>query len=259
LPEINVEVCAMAIESTYGSIGNWLAAVVHHWEVIVVTGAIPFFIDLIDKMFDWQMPKKLYVVFVGLGLLLAMFSAWKEERDAKDASFGDKARVESQFNQCDKERAVNDAVAKSCSASLGFQQTRNDGQQDLFNRCLLSLGVSNKPEPASIKISDTSFDGNVGKDKEGKDKRLWVLTAIVNKTTSPFQGTFKCDGDFVVVQGRLAIPNAGDANEIVSNHTLSDGGYRVEYVQPSAWNPNMPMLFIGVAVERPKGCKFKLD
>jgi hypothetical protein len=67
---------------------DWLLALVHHWELVVVTGAIPFVIDLVDKIWGWKMPKKVYVGFVAMGLFLAMFATWRDEH-ARANSCGD--------------------------------------------------------------------------------------------------------------------------------------------------------------------------
>jgi hypothetical protein len=61
--------------------GEWLGTVVEHWELIVVTGAIPFGIELIDRLLDKKMSKKWYAIFVAIGLMLAMFTSWREQRD----------------------------------------------------------------------------------------------------------------------------------------------------------------------------------
>jgi len=60
---------------------EWILAVLEHWELIVAAGAIAFILDLIDKFFEWKMPKKYYAVFVAIGLFLATFTAWREERN----------------------------------------------------------------------------------------------------------------------------------------------------------------------------------
>ena len=62
---------------------EWLLALVHHWELIVVTGAIPFAIDLLDRVFEWKMPKRMYIVFLAAGLFLAMFAAWRDEHESQ--------------------------------------------------------------------------------------------------------------------------------------------------------------------------------
>jgi hypothetical protein len=65
---------------------EWLGTVIEHWELIVVSGAIPFAIELIDRLLDKKMPKKWYAIFVSIGLALAMFASWREQRDKNVAS-----------------------------------------------------------------------------------------------------------------------------------------------------------------------------
>jgi hypothetical protein len=72
--------------------GKWLFAVVEHWELIVASGAIAFVIDLIDRFWEWRMPKKWYAWFVGVGLFLAMFAAWQDQyRDGESCRLTVKA------------------------------------------------------------------------------------------------------------------------------------------------------------------------
>jgi hypothetical protein len=42
---------------------------------------VPFLltIDLLDRVFEWKMPKRMYIVFLAAGLFLAMFAAWRDE------------------------------------------------------------------------------------------------------------------------------------------------------------------------------------
>jgi hypothetical protein len=195
-------------------------------------------------------------------ILIGCYRAWVfEHKNAQNAMYGKDGKSEAwaKYNQCDKERAVNDVLGKSCSASLSYQQSRNDGQQDLFNKCLLALGVTNKPQPAVIKVSDTSFDVNMGKDKNGKEYRLWVITVFVDKNVMPLRGTFRCAGNFSVLQGRIAGPNNHETSYLGTSHRLEDGGYRIESVDPAIWQPETPLLFVGSSTDRPTGCKFQLD
>ena len=60
---------------------DWVLAIFHHWEAIVAFGVVPFVIDLLDRFWEWKMPKKWYAVFVLLGLVAAMHMAWREERE----------------------------------------------------------------------------------------------------------------------------------------------------------------------------------
>jgi len=196
-------------------------------------------------------------------LFIGCYRAWVfEHNNAQAAMYGKDGKSEAwaRYNQCDKERAVNDVLAKSCSTNLTYQQSRNDGQQDLFNRCLLELGLKSKPEPVVIKVSEAAFNANLGKDeKSAKDLRYWVIAAFVNREVTPFNGTFRCAGNFVVRQGRLAISNVRDDSQLNTSHRLEDGGYRIESVQPSTWRPDRPLLFVGISAEPPTDCKFKLD
>jgi hypothetical protein len=196
-------------------------------------------------------------------VLIGCYRAWVfEHNNAQAAMYGKdgKSEVWAKYNECDKEKAVNEVLEKSCSANLGYQQSRNDGQQDLFNRCLLALGLRNKPEPIVVKISDAAFNASLGKDeKSGKDVQAWVIVASVNRDVTPLKGTFRCAKDFVIRQGRLSAPNNLEDSQVFTSHRLEDGGYRIESVDPAVWRPDNPLLFIELSAERPTGCKFQLD
>jgi hypothetical protein len=64
---------------------EWIGAVLEHWELIIVSGAIPFLLEIAEKLWDKKMSRKWYVVFLIIGLFLAMFAAWREKNtEAKD-------------------------------------------------------------------------------------------------------------------------------------------------------------------------------
>jgi hypothetical protein len=67
-------------------VGQWLLAVMDHWELIVGSGVVAFVLDLIEKLFGWKMPRKHYAIFVGVGLVMAMFSAWNDEHKAVETA-----------------------------------------------------------------------------------------------------------------------------------------------------------------------------
>jgi hypothetical protein len=193
-------------------------------------------------------------------VLIACARVWSFEHKNTQTVISEKASVWGKYNQCDKDLALKSQLADVYSGTIGTQHTQLYNQQDTFNRCVLALGITNKPEPLVIRVDDASFNGNYGKDRSGKDMKLWIFTVFVNKSVSPFQGTFRCKGDFVVAQGRTMHSNSdSDWDELNSSHRKEDGGYRIELAQPGTWRPDMPLVFGGLSVEQPKGCTFQLD
>jgi hypothetical protein len=86
-------------------------------------------------------------------LFVGCYTVWVfEHRNAEAAMYGRDGKSEAwpKYNECDKERAVKATLSDSCASNLSYQQSRNDSQQDLFNRCMLALGISNKPQSAIV-------------------------------------------------------------------------------------------------------------
>src|SRR5258707_8674603 len=162
-------------------IGAWLAAVVEHWELIVVTGAIPFFLDLVDKMFDWKMPKKFYVVFIAIGLVLAMFSAWREEREGKDNSETKQHQFEQKFNQCDAEHSTLKNLADTYASQLANQQAT-------VNTCVVTLAKNAAGEPQRTMVWTVGL-GIV------KQPIVTEMVLVTNKATT-FRGNLSCENPF---------------------------------------------------------------
>jgi hypothetical protein len=125
-------------------------------------------------------------------LLIGCYRAWVfEHNNAQTAMYGRDGKSEAwaRFNQCDKERAVKTTLADSCNTNLTYQQSRNDGQQDLFNKCLLSLGLKNKPEPLKI---DAKWAWTPLKDG---GKHIAVILATTNQRIA-INAHITCDRQF---------------------------------------------------------------
>jgi hypothetical protein len=198
------------------------------------------------------------VVFV-YQFVKAPYSMWRDQEAAVDEAVNGKdGRLEawSKYHECDKERAVKSTLADSCTSNLAFQQSRNDGQQDLFNKCMLAMGLRSKPEPARVQMRYTSFDTPTKADG-GKPIRLWLIVAVVDKSTSPFRGTLTCDKTTRIFGGRPAFAEHVDALSI-GPYPVGNDSWRVQYTDPSTWTPDTPLIFTALQVENPT-CRFVLN
>jgi hypothetical protein len=55
-------------------------AVVSHWQGYVTGGAITGLVALVERLFDWTMPKWAYgVLYLGVFLLVSFFLAWRDQ------------------------------------------------------------------------------------------------------------------------------------------------------------------------------------
>ena len=86
----------------FSSFGTWFLAVIHHWEIIVTIGVIPFGIELFDKLMKWKMPRKLYAVFVVCGFFFATFAAWKEQHEEAFSARAKMADIQGQLDMLKK-------------------------------------------------------------------------------------------------------------------------------------------------------------
>jgi len=191
-------------------------------------------------------------------LLIGCYRAWVfEHNNAQAAMYGKDGKSEAwaKYNECDKERAVDDTLAKSCSSSLTYQQSRNDGQQDLFNRCILALGLKVSPGPTNIDVHRWKFPATYTYPSEGR-VQFWVLVAIANKPI-PAKGNLKCDIPFKALTSALLT----HGNSLQADYEQTDSKtVHVDYVHP-LWSPDNPLVF---DVYTPVGqeinsCSFVLD
>jgi hypothetical protein len=66
--------------SLFGDIGNFIVAVVSHWQSYVTGGVITGLIGVVERLSEWRMPKWAYAsTFLGVFLLVSFFLAWREQ------------------------------------------------------------------------------------------------------------------------------------------------------------------------------------
>src|ERR1039458_4426709 len=64
----------------FSEIVIFVLAVVSHWQGYVTGGAITGLVALVERLFDWTMPKWAYgVLYLGVFLLVSFFLAWRDQ------------------------------------------------------------------------------------------------------------------------------------------------------------------------------------
>jgi hypothetical protein len=158
----------------------------HHWEVVVASGAIPFIVDLADKLFEWKMPRKYYAIFLGIGLVLAMFLSWDEEHHNFSAADTSRQTAVTNYTQCDSERTALRALNDSYSSQLA-------NQQGTINTCVVTLAKVAVPETPKITTRGYIFESIHRADPTDKAA---VLVATTNRDVSSFKGSLNCPTPF---------------------------------------------------------------
>jgi hypothetical protein len=171
---------------------------------------IPFLEDMVEPLMRKRFPKidawfleygnplkKNLRLIAVVCLFIGCYRAWVfEHKNAQTAMYGKDGKSEAwaKYSECDKERAVNDTLAKSCGGSLNYQQSRNDGQQDLFNRCMVTLSALTVPEKA--KITTRGFMFSAIKNSADPSDRVAALVATTTRDYMSFKGYLTCATPF---------------------------------------------------------------
>jgi hypothetical protein len=233
---------------------------------------IPFVEDLFEPWLRRKFPR-IDVWFVAHGvalkknlkligvicLFIGCYRAWVfEHRNAETAMYGPNGKSEawSKYNACDRSLAVKTALADTYSSQIAEQRGRLDSEQDTFNRCILSMGQKNTPEPLKIdvmrwKIPVTYTFANAGK------VQFWTLVALTNRPINATRGTLTCDAPFQSLRSALLT----HGNSLQSDYEqISPNSVHVEFLYPP-WSAQNPLVF---SVDTPEGkdinsCSFKLD
>ena len=226
----------------------FLQAVFAHW--VGLLGIALTLAPLVPQRFEQWIERKIvktqfsfkHLWIVGAFLLvIAFYQGWNDEHNnAEEAMYGKDGKSEawSKYNECDKERAVKTALADTYSQSVVNQQNLLNGQQDTFNRCVLSLAKEAAPESLQVdvmrwQIDETYHFANVG------EVEFWVLVAIPNKIVSPLRGTVKCDAPFVAARSTLLT----HGNAIRADYEqVTPQSAHIEFLYPP-WSDKNPLVF----------------
>jgi hypothetical protein len=227
---------------------------------------IPFLEDMIEPWLRKKYPKvdgwflargetlkKNLKLIALICLFVGCYRAWVfEHNNAQMAMYGKDGKSEAwaKYNECDKERAVNDTLAKSCVGNLSYQQSRNDAQQDLFNRCLLAIGL----KAAKSRVINTRVVvlKNAGKDEKNPaiSYSAAIMMALTSEPMAHVRGTVKCDRTVHLIQAEIAKgggqkPGIGGIAHVVMahNYQIDERNIAIDIQQPS-WEPTDPLVVL---------------
>jgi hypothetical protein len=221
---------------------EWVVAVIDHWHGWVSGGFLAFVLEVADKLWDWKISKRTFAVILGVGLLWSVFATWRDEHNNSTVLIQEKADAWSKYNQCDKERAIDDALTKQLTGQVGSQQVQLANQQDTFNRCVLTLQQVSIPERKKLRVKTMGAFSVT--DPQGKDTLVWLVVGFTNKTIPSLHAKLTCTESFVfqkfdiVAGGPLPAPKVGFSRAQVSDKQVTIG------LQSPLWNPESPLLFM---------------
>ena len=219
----------------------FIGALVNHW-LFSFGGVVLVIIAVIERLRNKDTEAWVFWGAALVCLIVACYGAWVDEHNnAQAAMYGDlgKAEAWSKYNQCDKDRAVNDALAKS-------YQSRNNAEQDLFDKCILSLGNANKPQPLRLKA-----EWVLPSLQNVETKRyLAVIVAATNKQTA-VNVYVRCDKDFQYLDAKIAginsLMNRG-SRSVTEKEAFVDADIGM-------WSPSHPLvIFVTSSTPDPHSC-----
>jgi hypothetical protein len=211
----------------------FIAALVSHW-LFSFGGVVLVIIAVIERLRKKDTEAWVFWGAALVCLFIACYGAWVDEHNnAQAAMYGDRGKAEawSMYNQCDKDRAVNDALAKS-------YQNRNNSEQDLFDKCILSLGNANKPERLQFKAQWV-----LPSLQNVETKRyLAVIVGATNKQTS-VNVYVRCDKDFQYLDAKIAginsLMNRG-SKSVTETEAIVDADI-------GTWSPDHPLVIFATS------------
>jgi hypothetical protein len=212
---------------------------------------IPFLEDMIEPWLRRKYPKvdawfiasgealkKNLKMIALLCLLVGCYRAWVfEHKNAETAMYGKdgKSEVWSKYNECDKERAVKSSLVDTYSGELSYQRSRNDGQQDTFNRCILALSNASKPEPLRQTFLMHSIDQDTGKGTHANE-----IILLTNRTVTPVRMRLACDGEVNSIDAHIQTAQS-NVQIAATNQVLDKHQIQFEITSP-AWTATTPLL-----------------
>jgi hypothetical protein len=124
--------------SFFDGFWKWLLAVLDHWELLAVSGIVPFFNELADKIWDRRMPRKVYIWFAIIALVLATFAAWKDEQKRADSEHTKIDQLQKQIDDLTKPEFSMVAP----ESAIGYDEKRK------MSLLWLAVGITNRGAPS---------------------------------------------------------------------------------------------------------------
>jgi hypothetical protein len=185
-----------------------------------------------------DLKKNLKVIAVAC-LLIGCYRAWVfEHKNAEAAMYGKDGKTEAwaRFNQCDKELAIKSVLADTYSGQIADQRSRLDGQQQVFNQCIVTLGSVSKPERL---IVNGYFIGVLHDELKNSPDHVGNWVVATNRSVSPVQLLVQCGG--VITSASAMILGTGTMATGGWGGKFSDHKYGLSINSPP-WTPTNPLL-----------------
>jgi hypothetical protein len=187
-------------------------------------------------------------------LLIGCYRAWVfEHKNAEAAMYGKDGKAEAwaRFNQCDKELAIKAALADTYSGQIVDQRSRLDGQQQVFNQCIVALGSASKPERL---VTHAYFIGTLYDDLKNSKDHVGNWIVATNRPVSPIQLLVQCGG--VLTSASARILGTGSLAMGGWGGRFSDQKYGIGINSPP-WTPTNPLLVtIHASTDSIGSCEF---
>ena len=240
------------------SFSGWVAAVLEHWHGWVSGGVLAFGLEIVEKVWEWKIPKKAFLLILAVGLLWSVFAAWRDENHNSEELISQKAECYSSYNRCDKGMAVEKTLADSCTSNLVYQQSRNDGQQDVFNKCILALGLKNSPERVRIITRMFRMLGakwSSGSTSQPSDRSLSIVLAETNKIIQPVRVRLECERPFEIFQ--ISIATASGSPMLLTSNSKRISPAAVDVYMDNTWASSSLLALSIVSIDDPGICQVR--
>lgn len=163
--------------------------------VALMSGIASFFIGIYEKGKNRPVATKAFWAIAVLCLLFAFDQAWQDEHRNTQAVIQEKSDAWTKFSTCDKQLAVDEAVLKTNQGTMMTQQALLSGQQDTFNKCMLTLGMKSTPEPPRVDVQWLTMGEQHDKDNKPVSQTL-VFVGRTNRPLPEVRHKLKCPFPF---------------------------------------------------------------
>lgn len=199
--------------------------------------------------------------FIALAcLVVGCFQAWTDEHhNTEEAINGPEGKIRawSLYNQCDKERFGKSTLVDSLETQTSFFQRQIGNQQDVFNKCILALGLegARKPAVASIRIATLDSFSVILKSKP--DTKIKVVVVRVDQLRKTVNGQLACSSPMQFIEAHLA---SSETLRMGGNGSLQINDYTVNVnITGEPWSPDDDLILLIVGDNISAGaCTFKL-
>ena len=179
---------------------NAIAVLGHYVTQLLTGGGLMAVLWLIDHFTKFKIPKEVYAaILVGI-ILWAALASYRDEHRNSMALTQEKSEAWSKFNACDKDRAVSQQSVTLLSGQLSQRDGLLVGQQDSFNRCILSVTKQITPEPQSLDVQWMAL----AEHPDQGNKQIAIFVVRTNKELPEVRHRLTCPFPFTFLMTRLS-------------------------------------------------------